>query len=79
MTRGFDRRADFGASARYGIMHYKAIVLDSRVAYPGGANVTMAARANRELVFWMCGPPVAQILEALREAMAAASSAQKWE
>ena len=61
LSDGHDGSPIFGYGARKGIMHYKAVVLDHRVAFTGGANLTMAARANRELVFRMRGPPVTPI------------------
>ena len=73
LSDGHDGSQIFGHGARKGIMHYKAVVFDHRVAFTGGANLTMAARANRELVFCMRGPPVTAIESAIMDAESAAS------
>ena len=73
LSDGHDGSPTFGYGARKGIMHYNAVVLDHAVAFTGGANLTMAARANRELVFRMRGPPVAPIKAAILDAERAAT------
>lgn len=64
----------FGRRGHPGIMHAKAVVIDSSVAFCGSANLTMASRCNREICFRIVGPPVAQIMAALGAARAAAVS-----
>ena len=54
-----------GASTLYGHVHVKAIVVDRRVAYIGSMNLTRSARANREIMFKIRGPPVRPLLEHL--------------
>ena len=63
----------FGPRSFGGQMHTKAIVIDSRVAYAGGANCTRQSRCNRELMFRMVGPPVTDILSEISAAVANAT------
>jgi hypothetical protein len=59
----------FSGSGSYaGLMHLKAIVLDSSLAFAGGANFTKAARKNRELMFKFTGSAVANILSSIKDA-----------
>ena len=73
LAAGLDAVPVFGAGARGGVMHVKAVVLDDRIAYAGSSNLTKASRVNRELVFRLAGPPVAAVLAAVA---AAASSGE---
>ena len=70
VSQGFDGRSLFGLAGRRGIMHIKAVIIDSRVAYTGTANITKSSRVNRELVHRIVGPPVSDILEAVLSAAA---------
>ena len=47
LCKGHDGREEFGASAHWGNMHMKAVVLDGRVAYSGSANLTRSACSFR--------------------------------
>jgi hypothetical protein len=58
----------FGPGARGGIMHMKAVVLGSGVCYAGSANLTKAARTNRELVFRLAGPSASPVQRAIEDA-----------
>jgi phosphatidylserine/phosphatidylglycerophosphate/cardiolipin synthase-like enzyme len=53
-------------------MHIKAVVVDGRVAFTGSGNLTRASRCNREVAFKIVGPPVSQIMAAVRAAQQAA-------
>ena len=77
----FKRLRDAGAqvylctgTSRTGVFHTKAIVIDAKVAFVGGSNVTYACRHNRDLMLRLAGPPVSQILAGLEEAKANASN-----
>ena len=48
-----------------GAFHSKALVLDRRFLFTGGANFTQNSRRNSELSFRMTGPVVAQVLAEL--------------
>lgn len=54
-----------GTTWHAGILHVKALVLDSRVAYLGSANFTEASARNIEVVVRMAGPPVLDIRDLL--------------
>ena len=45
-----------------GIFHKKALIVDRRYMYTGGANFTNKSERNGELVFRTVGPPVAEVL-----------------
>ena len=50
---------------RMGIHHKKAVVVDRRVAYVGGSNLTWKSRNNGEQSFRMAGPIVQDIVQDL--------------
>ena len=45
-----------------GLFHGKAVVVDRRRLYTGGANVTYSSNFNEEFCFLMTGPVVEQVL-----------------
>jgi phosphatidylserine/phosphatidylglycerophosphate/cardiolipin synthase-like enzyme len=47
---------------RQGAFHSKAVVVDRRYLYSGGANITANSRNNEELCYRMVGPVVHQVL-----------------
>ena len=66
-----------GLWRRYGRFHKEAVVVDSRVAYVGGANFTdQAVNYNGELVVRLVGPPVAETLTELEQCLAKPSTAR---
>ena len=69
LADGFDTSRLYGPRGKKGIMHLKAVVLDGRVAFTGGCNMTKSSRGNRELTFRVTGPPVKKILQAILAAM----------
>ena len=71
---GYDATALFGATAKKGVLHYKAVVLDRKTAYAGGSNVTKSSRANREFMWRFSGHPVADVIEGIQELSDHASS-----
>ena len=51
-----------------GAQHRKGAIMDDKVAWSGGANLTRASRVNREMVHWFeNGPAVVDTLELLQE------------
>jgi len=48
-----------------GIYHCKAVVVDRRHLFTGGANLSYSSHLNEELCFKMAGPVVRQVLERL--------------
>ena len=70
LCSGLDASSVFGAGAYPGIHHIKAIVLDNRIAFSGGSNITRASRFNRELAFRFTGPIVKDILQEVLNAKA---------
>ena len=62
-----------------GIYHRKAVIVDRRFMYTGGANMTNQADAggNKELIFRMVGPPVLETLAILHEDMRTA--VRRWD
>lgn len=68
LATGHPGRDVFGPHSRCGVMHLKAVVLDSRVAYSVSANLTLASRTNRELVFRLAGPSAGPVLAAVADA-----------
>ena len=69
LADGFDTSNLYGPRGKKGIMHLKAVVLDGRVAFSGGCNMTRSSRGNRELTFRVTGPAVTPILQAISAAM----------
>ena len=69
LGEGFDTTHLFGPSGKKGIMHMKGVIIDGRVAFTGGGNLTKAARGNRELFFRITGPQVAQIAQGVSAAL----------
>jgi hypothetical protein len=66
-----------GCGGRYGRFHKKAVVVDSRIAYVGGANLTdQAVNYNGELVVRLLGPPVAETLTELEQCLSKPSTAR---
>jgi phosphatidylserine/phosphatidylglycerophosphate/cardiolipin synthase-like enzyme len=66
-----------GCGGRYGRFHKKAVVVDSRIAYVGGANLTdQAVNYNGELVVRLLGPPVAETLTELEQCLSKLSTAR---
>jgi len=74
LSRGYDATGLYGKGAHKGLMHFKAIILDGKVAYAGGANVTKKARANREFMFRFTGHPVADIKKGVSDMAAHAET-----
>lgn len=72
LGRGKDHiaRRVFGPRARGGVMHAKAVAIDNTIVYSGGANVTSQSRCNRELVYRITGPPVADVMAEIQAAIA---------
>ena len=64
-------RRVFGPTAKAGSVHVKAVAIDGQVVYSGGANCTRQARCNRELVYRIVGPPVADIVAEITATMTA--------
>ena len=71
---GYDANMLFGYAAKCGILHFKDVVIDGRIAYTGTRNVTKSARANRERMYRMEGPPVQEIMSSIHEMAANASA-----
>ena len=61
-----------GATGHSGIMHRKALLVDGRVAFAGGANATNQQDKNQELVFRFEGAVVKDIWDKVEDAKAAA-------
>ena len=68
LGRGHDSSHLFGPSARGGSMHLKIVVIDDRIVYWGGANVTRNSRCGREAMSRMTGPPTADLYEMVLDA-----------
>ena len=69
LADGFDTTSLYGPRGKKGIMHLKAVVLEGRVAFAGGCNMTKSSRGNREMVFRITAPAVKKILQAILAAM----------
>ena len=78
LARGNEQAARrlFGEGHHHPSMHKKAVVIDDRVAYSGGANVTRKSRCNGELMFRFEGPTVADIASEVRSVIGAAVAAR---
>ena len=64
---GFSLSSQHGTS-RTGIFHWKAIIIDAKVMFMGGSNITYASRHSRDSMLRLVGPPVSEALAALEEA-----------
>ena len=57
-----------GNAAYTGLMHRKAVVLDSSLCFVGGSNFTKASRKSREIMVEMTGSEVLKVLALIVEA-----------
>ena len=59
---------------RFGSLHAKALVMDSRIAYSGSANYTFKSQSNIEVVVRLVGPQVRVIEQLFLDCKARAST-----